>query len=78
MGRPSTDCKRRVQEHIRRHFPDMSGMKPTVSSRRYGGQVRHRFTFRKTLRSSDGGRYRQIVHVTTDEEGEVLKVAVSR
>lgn len=78
MARPSKECKRRVHEHIRQHFPDMADVKPAVSCLKSGGQTRHRFTFRKALRSSDGEKYKQIVHVTADQDGKVLKVAVSR
>lgn len=78
MARPSKECRRRVQKHIGQHFADMADVKPTVSTLKSGGKTRYRFTFRKALRSSDGERYKQIVHLTTDEGGEVLKVAVSR
>jgi hypothetical protein len=40
--------------------------------------MRHRFTYRKALSSSNGEKFQQVVHLTTDEEGRVLKVAVSR
>lgn len=78
MTRPSAECRVKVQEYVRKHFPDMKGVKPSVSSRKHGDQMRHRFTFRKTLQSSDGGRFQQILHLTTDAGGEVLKVSVSR
>jgi hypothetical protein len=78
MTKPSAKCRARVKNYIRDHFPDMTSVKPSVSSRKHGGQLRHRFTFRKNLKSSNGGRFRQIVHVATDEEGNVTKVNVSR
>jgi hypothetical protein len=78
MTRPSENCRVSAHEYLRDHFPDMKGVRPSVSSRKSGGQTRYRFTFRKALRSSDGERFRQIVNVTTDEEGNVVKVSVSR
>jgi len=78
MTKPSRKCRAKVQRYVRDHFPDIAGVKPRVSSRKYAGRMRHRFTFRRALQSSDGERFHQIAHVTTDEEGEVLKVTVSR
>jgi hypothetical protein len=78
MARPSEDCRTRVQKHIKKHFPEMASVKPKVTSTNHGGQMRHRFTYRKALGSSDGDKFQQVVHLTTDKEGRVLKVAVSR
>jgi hypothetical protein len=68
----------RVQKYVRDHFPDMKGVKPSVSSRKSADQIRYRFTFRKTLQASDGQKLRQILHLTADEEGNVVKASVSR
>ncbi len=78
MPRPSKECRTRVQKHLEEHFPEMASVKPRVSSTNRGGQMRHRFTYRKALSSSNGEKFQQVVHLTTDEEGRVLKVAVSR
>jgi hypothetical protein len=78
MTRPSKKCRAKVQRYFRGHFPTMKEVKPSVSSRRYSGQVRHRFTFRKSLRPSGGGSFQQIVHITADEQGNVIKVNVSK
>lgn len=78
MPRPSKECRTRVQKHVKKHFPEMASVKPKVSSVNHGGQTRHRFTYRKALSSSNGQKFQQVVHLTTDEEGRVLKVAVSR
>ncbi len=78
MSKPSAKCTARVKKYIRGHFPDMSSVKPSVSSRKHGGHLMHRFTFRRKLKSSDGGRFRQTVHVVTDEEGNVTKVNASK
>ncbi len=78
MPKPSKECRTRVQKHVKKHFPEMAGVKPKVSSVNHEGQTRHRFTYRKALSSSNGQKFLQVVHLTTDEEGRVLKVAVSR
>jgi hypothetical protein len=78
MTRPSNECRAKVQKYIRHHFPSMKDVKPRVSSRKYSGQLRHRFTFRKSLQPAGGGSFPQVLHVTADEQGNVIKVSVSR
>jgi hypothetical protein len=78
MSTPSSQCRRRVNKHIKDHFPEMAGMRPKVTSSQHGGETRFRFTYRKTLRSGNGQKFQQIVHLTTDDGGKVLKVSVSR
>lgn len=78
MSRPTQKCKSRVQKHIRKHFPKLATVKPRITSRKYGGQTRHHFTFRKALVSSDGKKFKQVIRLTTDEEGKVLKTTTSR
>jgi hypothetical protein len=78
MSGPNSKCQSRVKKHIKDHFPEMAGVKPKVTSRNHGGEMRHRFTFRKALRAPNGERFQQIVHLTADEDGKVLKVSVSR
>jgi hypothetical protein len=63
----------RVREYVARRFPEMAGVKPSVSH----SQGKYRFTFKKS-RSVEEGRLVQIVRVTSDEDGNVLKVSVSR
>jgi hypothetical protein len=78
MTAPTKQCQTRVKKHIKEHFPDMAGAKPKISSESHGAETRHRFTYRKALRSANGVKFQQIVHLTTDENGKVLKVSVSR
>jgi hypothetical protein len=78
MTRPNKSCRDKVRKHVADHFPEMSEVTPKVKSTNHGGKTTHRFTFRKALRAPKGGDFEQIVHVTTDEEGQVLKVAVSK
>jgi hypothetical protein len=78
MSGPTKQCKTSVAKHITEHFPEMAGAKLKVSTAKHGGETRHRFTYRKALRSANGVQSQQIVHLTTDENGKVLKVSVSR
>ncbi|MDH4207597.1 MAG: hypothetical protein OEV76_01845 [Anaerolineae bacterium] len=78
MTRPTKSCHDKVRKHVADHFPEMSEVRPKVKSANHDGKTTHRFTFRKALRTAKGGDFQQIVHVTTDEEGRVLKVTVSR
>lgn len=78
MTSPTKSCQAKVRKHVADQFPEMSGVRPTVKSSNHGGKTTHRFTFRKALHTAKGGDFQQIVHVTADEEGRVLKVSVSR
>jgi len=78
MSRPTKSCQAKVRKHIAEHFPEMRGVRARVRSTNHGGKTTHRFTFQKALPTPKGGDFQQIVHVTTDEEGCVLKVSVSR
>ena len=78
MSRPTKECRGRVQKHLKSHFPEMSSVRPKVTTSDHSGKTRHHFTYRKALRSTNGVRFQQIVHLTSDDEGKVLKVSVSR
>jgi hypothetical protein len=78
MSGPSRQCKTSVAKHITEHFPELAGAKPKVTLAKHGGETRYRFTYRKALRSANGVKSQQIVHLTADESGRVLKVSVSR
>lgn len=78
MTRPNKSCRDKVRKHVADHFPELREVTPKVKSTNQGGKTTHRFTFSKALRTAKGGDFQQIVHVTTDEEGRVLKVTVSK
>jgi hypothetical protein len=78
MTSPSKSCQAKVRKHIVDHFPEMADVTPKVQTSNHGGKPTHRFTFKKALRAPKGGVFRQVVHVTTDDEGHVLKISVSR
>lgn len=78
MSRPTKKCRSRVQKHLKDHFPEMSSVRPKVTTSNHSGRARHHFTYRKALRSTNGVRFQQIVHLTSDDDGKVLKVSVSR
>jgi hypothetical protein len=78
MTGPTKESKDKVQKYIEAHFPDMAPVRPRVTTSNHGGKRTHRFTYRKALRSADEGTFQQVVHLTTDEDGKVLKVSVSR
>jgi hypothetical protein len=78
MTKPTSECRAKVRKYIEDRFPEMATVRPRVTSNNRDGKTRHRFTFRKALRSPNGGQFQQIVHLTADEDGKVLKVSVSR
>jgi hypothetical protein len=61
-------------QHAYRAFPALAGVRPTV--RRAGP---HRvYTFQKTFPSDGGPAHRQLVRVTVDEGGRIVKVVTAR
>jgi len=78
MRGSTRECKDRVQKYIEAHFPEMASVRPRVTTSNHGDTRTHRFTYRKALRQTNEGTFRQVVHLTTDEDGKVLKVSVSR
>jgi hypothetical protein len=78
MTGPTKESKDRVQKYIEAHFPEMVSVRPRVTTTNRGNSKTHRFTYRKALRSANGAAFQQIVHLTTDEDGKVVKVSVSR
>jgi hypothetical protein len=78
MSKPTSECRGKAQKYVEDRFPDMARVRPRVTTDNVDGKIRHRFTFRKALRSPNGGQFQQIIRLTTDEEGKVLKVSVSR
>jgi hypothetical protein len=78
MTGATKESKDRVQKYIEAHFPEMASVRPRVATSNHEGKRTHRFTYRKALRSENGRTFQQVVHLTTDEDGKVLKVLVSR
>lgn len=82
-----------VKTEIYRRYPEMRGAEPAVEEqvapqpvlRRPAEQpveaVGRKFyllTFKKQLRAQDGAIITQVVRVTTDDEGRIIKVVMSR
>ncbi len=61
-------------DHVYSRFPDMKGARPSVSKT---GEVRI-FTFAKTLSEGLGPALKQVIKVSVDPNGKVLKVVASR
>jgi hypothetical protein len=78
MKGSTKECGDIVQKYIEAHFPEMASVRPRVTTSNHGNKRTHRFTYRKALRPTNEGAFQQVVHLTTDEDGKVLKVSVSR
>ena len=62
-------------DHVYRRFRSLQGVRPTAA---HVGD-HWVYTFDKTMSTSpDGPRLRQVVRVTVDEAGRVVKVVASR
>jgi hypothetical protein len=74
MGTGAMSPRKAACDHVYAAFPDMKGSRPTMKQ---NGQVRV-FTFAKTLSDGSGPALKQIVRVSVDQSGKVLKVVASR
>ncbi|MBI2845531.1 MAG: hypothetical protein HYX86_03185 [Chloroflexi bacterium] len=68
----------RVKKYVAHNFPDMAEVSPQVSKAGPGSTASYIFTFRGKVAHLAGGNMQQILRVTTDAQGEILKVAASR
>lgn len=67
-------AEEKVKRYVYERFPELTGVRPQASSSR----SRYIYTFKKRLPLPGGGTILQVVRVTADEKGEILKVSVSR
>lgn len=65
----------KVREYVKAHYPEMRGVRPTIDRKKNGRTV---FTFRQERPLPDGAILTQLVRVTADGSGRVVKVTVSR
>lgn len=79
MGGEAETRLERAKKYVAQSFPEMAEVSPQVSKAGPGDGATYTFTFRgKVARLAAGGNFQQIVRLTTDAQGEILKVAVSR
>jgi len=73
---------KRIRETVRREFPEMGEVEPSVEWRaaQVGGQevARYRLAFCKRVELEGGHSMSQRVQVTTDGQGKILKIVSSR
>lgn len=72
----------KVREAVARDFPGMGDVNPLVEKMNVQvdgtEMVRYRVSFRKTMLLEEGVPSTQSVRVTTDDEGNILKMLSSR
>lgn len=68
MGKEQNSRLHRVKKYVAQHFPEMAKVIPRVS--KSGPTSTYVFAIQ--------GRVPEIVRVITNEEGEIIKVSVSR
>ncbi len=64
-----------AKQVIRSRFPELADEEPTLQEMSPTAAV---LTFRKALIAEDGAEIAQVVRVTVDQNGQVLKVVTSR
>ena len=67
----------KVRDYVEGRFPELRGVRPTVSAPKQSSGGPYIYTFAKKI-STPAGHLSQVVRVTSDEAGAVLKVSVSR
>ncbi len=81
-ARLSQEAIRVVSEAVARDFPEMRDVDPFVERKsvRVGGVEvgRYRVSFRRTVLLEEGVPSTQRVRVTTDDEGNILKILSSK
>ena len=60
---------------LEERFPEMRDIEPTLTELE---NSRYLLTLKKAFITEDGSRVVQVVRATVDEEGQVLKVSVSK
>lgn len=77
MSMSSEQRLSRVRQYVEGRFPELKGVRPTLSAPKQGTSGPYLYTFAKNV-STPAGKLSQVVRVTSDEFGEILKVSVSR
>ncbi len=68
-------AKAEVRKYVKALYPEMRGVRPTVDRGKNGSTV---FTYRNERPLPDGETLEQVVRVTADASGRVVKVIASR
>lgn len=71
---PALSPRKHACDHVYRKFPVLKGTRPKMKK---AGDNRI-FTFEKTVRAEGGPALKQIVKVTVNPAGQILKVVASR
>ncbi|MFQ5945178.1 MAG: hypothetical protein ACE5NC_02910 [Anaerolineae bacterium] len=65
----------KVREYVKARYPEVRGVRPTADRKKNGRTV---FTYRIERPLPDGKTLTQVVRVTADASGRVVKATVSR
>lgn len=69
------EAETKVREYMKAHYPEMKGVRPQIDRGKDGRTV---FTYRNERPLPDGKSLKQVIRVTADASGRVVKVAASR
>lgn len=74
-----TSTLEKITRKVVRQFPEMKGVKPTVSSGKRSGELQHyTLTYKGTAELPGGRSMRRVVRVQADENGNVLRMSTSK
>jgi hypothetical protein len=69
------DLKKKVEQQIQKKFPEVAGVKPTVSSR---PDNQYLFVFNAKAKMADGKTFTHTIRVVVNDQGKILKTTTSR
>jgi len=67
-----------VSKEVYKRFPAVSGSRPKVQNSAKSGEGNHVLVYRSNATTSDGKKISQIIRVTINDRGKILKISSSR
>lgn len=71
--------RNRISREVSSSFPEMKGVKPSVSSQgERGGREQYLLVYKGTAELPNGKTMPRVVRVVADEKGKILRMSTSR
>lgn len=69
----------KVSRKVRRQFPEMKGISPTVRKcSPSGGKIKFELTYKGKVELPGGRELRRVVRVVADEKGKIIRMSTSK
>lgn len=70
--------KNKVNQTIYRRYPEVKDIKPAIKKINGKDRDTYLFVYKRKIKSSPDNEVLKIIRVTTDQNGKILKVSVSK